>query len=174
MQLTRSERWILSNQYRLLEALHPEDADHYRKVREALESGDTTLIASYSAFIRQTHPPLSEDDRSLVAATLSLYRALQTSYTALEDPTGVEAEALQLPGFAAETEGGFGEHARFLIESETQFAELDRKDDLVSPGPALPGYRRMLAAWRLYGIATTLSKVQILYILEAGTEPTHD
>jgi hypothetical protein len=34
-------------------------------------------------------------------------------------------------------------------------------------------YRRMIDAWRIYGNATTLSKVQILYILEAGTEPSH-
>jgi uncharacterized protein YfbU (UPF0304 family) len=174
MHLTRSERWILSNQYRLLEVMHAEDADHYRKVREALESGDTALIASYSAFIRVVHPPLSDEDRSLVARILSLYNALQTSYNAMEDKTGIEPEDLQLPGFDAESEGGFGEHARFLIEGEKSFAELDQRDGLVSPGPSLPMYRRMLEAWRLYGDVTTLSKIQILYIVEAGTEPTHD
>src|SRR5687768_9113371 len=171
MHLTRPERWILSNQYRLLEALHTEDADHYRKIREALESGDSALIASYSAFIRVEHPPLTDEDRSLVATILSLYDVLQASYRELEDKSGIEAEAVQLPGFDAESESGFGEHAQFLIEGEKQFVELDRRSDLVSAGPSLPMYRRMLEAWRVYGNATTLSKVQILYILEAGTEP---
>jgi uncharacterized protein YfbU (UPF0304 family) len=153
--------------------MHAEDADYYRKVREALESGDTALIASYSAFIRFVHPPLSEEDRSLVATILSMYDALQAAYRELEDKTGIEAETLHLPGFDAETESGFGEHARDLIEGKKLFVDLDRKDNLVSPGPSLPMYRRMLDAWRIYGNATTLSKVQILYILEAGTEPTH-
>lgn len=39
MKLSRTERWMLSNQYRILEALYPADAGSYARHREALESG---------------------------------------------------------------------------------------------------------------------------------------
>ncbi len=39
MKLTRTERWILSNQYRILEALYPDERGSLEKARIALESG---------------------------------------------------------------------------------------------------------------------------------------
>lgn len=174
MELTRPERWILSNQYRLLEALYAEDAEHFRKVREALESGDSALIASYSAFIRFERPPLSDEDSSLVHAILSMYDALQASHRELSDPTDIEVASLQFPGFDAEVETAFRQYTGYLIEEEKEFIDLDRQADLTSVGPSLPMYRRMLEAWRSYANARQLSLVQILYLLQAGTEPTHD
>ena len=37
MKLTRQERWILSNQYKILKAV--EGVDHYNQAIDALESG---------------------------------------------------------------------------------------------------------------------------------------
>jgi hypothetical protein len=39
MKLTRTERWILVNQYRILEALYPDEAKWFAENREALSSG---------------------------------------------------------------------------------------------------------------------------------------
>jgi hypothetical protein len=39
MKLTRTERWILANQYRILEVLYPKEADSLSYAREAFEHG---------------------------------------------------------------------------------------------------------------------------------------
>ena len=39
VKLTRVERYILSNQFRILEALYPDEASHFATTREALEHG---------------------------------------------------------------------------------------------------------------------------------------
>jgi len=41
MNLSRVERWILSNQFKILERLNPGEADYYRRASEALEWGFT-------------------------------------------------------------------------------------------------------------------------------------
>lgn len=39
MDLTREQRWILANQYRILERLYPNEAECHAKAREVLENG---------------------------------------------------------------------------------------------------------------------------------------
>jgi uncharacterized protein YfbU (UPF0304 family) len=175
MELRPSERWILLNQYRILEALYPGQADEYREVREALERGDAALIATHAAFLEVDKPLLGEAERSLVRRILSLYDALQHSYRTLEEPPSIDdPEELLFRGFDAEGEGAFTEYARLLLAETGQFAHVDHKGALDSDRPELPVYRRMLDAWRTYSDTRDLTTVQIFYILEAATESTHD
>ncbi len=39
IKLNRTKLWILSNQYRILEVLHPAEADSYARHHQALERG---------------------------------------------------------------------------------------------------------------------------------------
>lgn len=174
MDLTPVDRWMLVNQYRLLERLYPEDAEEHRRIREALESGDAKAITAHAAFLAAVEPPLGDEEAAFVDEILEMYQALQRCHGALEDASGIEAEHVRFPGFAAGTEEGFRRHTRALIAGDDALSDFDRTDDLESAADSLPRYRRMLDAWRLYGRSTDLSKVQILYILESGTEPTHD
>jgi uncharacterized protein YfbU (UPF0304 family) len=178
MELKRSERWILSCQYRILEGLYPEEASEFRKVREALDRGDVALIAAFAPFSdhnESLEPDLSEDDRAQVRRILSLFDALQHSHRELEEPTAIDdPEELLFRGFHAENESTLGEYASRLLAETGEFAHVDHKASFESDGPLLPGYQRMLDAWRTYSEKRDLTTVQIYFILEAATGPTHD
>jgi len=175
MELKPSERRILSNQYRILEALYPQEADEFRRAREALDRGDAALVAAQAPFIDIDGPDLSEEERSLVRRTLSLFEALQASHRDLEEPSGIDdPEELLFPGFEAESEGAFAGHARLLLAETGRFSHVGHKERSDGDRPMLPAYQRMLEAWRVYAEATDLTIVQIFYILEAATDPTHD
>ena len=178
MELKRSERWILSCQYRILEALYPQEADEFRKVREALDRGDAAVIAAHAPFSDRHEPldpDLSEEDRSRIRRILSLFDALQHSHREMEEPPAIDdPEELLFRGFDAESERALAEYASRLLAETGQFAHVDHKESLDGEGPMLPAYQRMLDAWRTYSDKRDLTTVQIFFILEAATEPTHD
>lgn len=59
MNLSREQRWMLANQYRILEKLYPEEADHYERAREVLERGFTLNFDDYIPHIYER--TMSED-----------------------------------------------------------------------------------------------------------------
>jgi len=57
-KLSPSERLILANQYRILEALHPRkmssrEADHYAAMRQIVESGDASRYGELVADMQE-------------------------------------------------------------------------------------------------------------------------
>jgi uncharacterized protein len=173
MELTPAEQWILANQYRILERLYPEEAEELRRAREAVRSGDPVLLAAYSGVPYVPDTLLSDAERDLVRAILSLFGALQSSYAKLENKERISEEDVGFGGFDAAQERAFRDFSDHLLRNDEEFASIARAQ-AVAAQPMLPAYRRMLDAWRIYGKSSTLSKVQMLYVLESRKEPSHD
>lgn len=133
---------------------------------------------------------LSEDQRRFVEDVLSLYSALQLSFKALEDKSGISAQELLpqrrrygprtvLPIFS----GFFGGDGKLeeeywlycveIIEQQGRFSELDhgKYENFISPGPRVDAYQRMLAAWEEMGRPDKLSKEQVRKLEWAEMHP---
>ena len=146
-KLTRTERWILSNQYRILEMLCPDKADKIKmaEAREVLEHGFEVEYGDISLHIDED--PISIEECKEVRDILLMHDNLQYAFDSLIDKTGIEAYQVEFHGFGGNSEWlqlGYAEH---LCEANNQFPRVVRKDDLDSHMPLLPKYKKMLELW---------------------------
>src|SRR5215210_402126 len=83
------------NQYRILSLLDQSNADHYDKLRDALENG---YVASYQDdLFAGMLDGLSVEQSAFVVEVMSMYDALQRSYDALDDKQGIVRGAHEVP-----------------------------------------------------------------------------
>ena len=102
MELNKFERLLLMNQYRTLSLLDQSNANHYNKLRDALENG---YVASYQdELFAGMLDGLSVEQCAFVLEVMNMYDALQRSYDALDDKQGIEEERTKFPGFESDYE----------------------------------------------------------------------
>lgn len=165
MKLSRTERWMLANQYRILAALDPARAAQYNDCVVALEKGYANVIDRMARHISRDDTDHRESGE--VDEILTMFDALQRGYRVLEDPYGIDPLQLQFPGFDAKTEADYLGYARFLIERERWPERLDAAHNLDSRAPMLRTYRRMLDEYRRRARDGELSPRDIGAILDA-------
>ena len=108
MEVTRVERWILSNQYRILEHLDPDNAEKHAKAHTILTNGFELeyrkLIPEY--IYDDQFQPLSEDECRMVHRTVRMFAALGRAYQQLDDEAkaDIEEAAVTFSGFDANQE----------------------------------------------------------------------
>lgn len=167
MKLTRQERWILSNQYKTLQAIS--ETNDYDQAIEALESGFEFEYDSLCAQI--VEDTLTEDECVEVIHIMSMYSAIKDSYNALTDNSGIEKWAVKFHGFDGNNEGAQLGYALYLLK-DGKFTNLDRGDNFNSHAPMLSSYRRMLAVWkRMDDRKPNLTKAEIIQLLAAFPNP---
>jgi uncharacterized protein YfbU (UPF0304 family) len=166
VELKKFERLLLSNQYRILSLLDQSNADHYDKLRDALEKG---YVASYREdLFAGLRDGLSVEQCAFVVEVMNMYDALQRSYDALDDKQGIEEERTKFPGFESDYELAQLGYARFVVEREGRFGHLKSvRADFISHTPMLDRYRRMYDVWRLAGNRYDLTRDDITAMLGA-------
>jgi uncharacterized protein len=166
MELNKFERLLLMNQYRILSLLDQSNADHYDKLRDALENG---YVASYQDdLFAGMLDGLSVEQSAFVLEVMSMYDALQRSYDALDDKQGIEEERTKFPGFDSDYERAHLGYARFVVEREGRFSRLkSHSPDFIGHTPMLDQYRRMTDLWKLSGNRYELTRDDITAILGA-------
>jgi len=164
MKLTKTERWILTNQYRILEKLDPEGARHHAKAREVLESG---YALEYGWISEHLFDEFSEDSCREVLDILDMCQALQFAYEKIEDKSGIDEWRVHFGGFDGNYEGSHLAYVRHLIEDEGKFKFLAVKD-LNSHCPTLDRYRSMLSEWKTSANKHKLTKEDVLRITTTG------
>jgi uncharacterized protein YfbU (UPF0304 family) len=147
MRLTPVERLLLSNQFQILAALHPEEAERYEELSEILDRGYEALYDR--AFEAQFEEPLTAADGQEVIDVLAMYEALQRAYDALPDKGGLPPEAVAFPGFdpRSEHQAGF---AKFYCEADGGRFQTVRRlpPDFTSRRPMRARYHAMLHRWQ--------------------------
>ena len=166
MKLSRTERWILANQYHILAALHPDKATIYGGYAEALERGYANFIDRLAQRIVRDDTDHDESDE--VDAVLAMYDVLQRAYRTMDDNEGIEQERLRFPGFDRTSEADYLGYARFVITREARYPGLATAASLDTQTPMVRQYRRMLKAWRDRGEAEQLDRRDVLAILAAS------
>ncbi|QAA31315.1 YfbU family protein [Clostridium manihotivorum] len=169
MELTRVERIILANQYRILEALYPEDAESYANNRKALEEGFELHYSELFGSLSENE--LNSEECREVIEILNLYRALTFSYEELEDKSDLDEYAVMFRGFDLndEYEGKRVIYARYFINDLDRFEELKYGKSYAecnSHSEMMPKYRRMLDKWQKLGKSFELTKDQIISIVK--------
>lgn len=136
MKLTKIERLLLINQYRILGMLNPEDKQECADKIEALDSGFENecnqITASLSAW-------LDEDGCNLVLRTMTMFRELHSV------PGG--AEKYPFYGFDGNNEFEHMAYARYLVDKGAFDKNICANPDMNSHGPSIEKYSRMLNKW---------------------------
>ncbi len=172
MKLTKTERLILANQYRILEVLDPKEAEGYSNHRIALEDG---YALNFSDAFQNIWDELPEEECTFVVDVLSMHRALHFSYQALEDKAGIDETSIKFDGFDGNNESHYMSYCRYFCIRLGRFAELadHGHDGYNSHMPTLDIYRRMLEAWEAMGKPHPMTKDQISDIQMARVHPEH-
>jgi uncharacterized protein YfbU (UPF0304 family) len=149
MNLTRLDRLLLINQYRILEALYPDEAVELSGLRKALESG-YKLHYEWN-FTNVADNEMSEQDSEFVLEVLQMYRCLHDAYNNHKGNLGdVAPDKLRFPGFDANEESQLYGYARYFLSDLDRYVEL-RGDsaipDFNSHWPMRSTYQSMLSAW---------------------------
>ena len=166
MKLTKTERLILANQYRILEELEAKEAERYRNHRIALEEG---YALHFSDAFQNISDEMSEEECRFVLDVLDLYRALHFSYKKLKDKAGIDATFVNFPGFDGNNEPHHLAYCEYFCERLGRFAELGPVPN--SHMQMLDIYRRTLHAWEAIGRPHELTKDQISDFQMAQVHP---
>jgi uncharacterized protein len=162
MSLSRTERWMLSNQYQILEKLYPEEAESYAEIREAIECGYEAHYELPSIYAET----MSEEECREVWHILDMFRALHDSYKALADKSGIEKRKIEFAGFDGNSESRYLGYASYYCRHDGgRFSELRPVEN--SHMPCLDRYLAMLSRWEGIGAPRNgMSREHILHVAE--------
>lgn len=167
MKLTQSERWILSNQCRILELLDRENASHWTTAKEAIDSGYELEYSSLSKYIDSE--VVTEEECREVFDILLMFDTLQHAYKNLPDKSGIEEWRIKFAGFDGNNEVKQMAYARYYCNLDGgRFVNLDRGDNFNSHSPVLDRYRSMLSEWKKSEKKHELTKDDIARITDQG------
>lgn len=168
MELTKKDRIFLINQYRILSALNPGEAEHYKELISILQDGYKIFYPLIDEWIDEDMP---EEEGRFVLNILSLYRAIE-DYKRRHGNAEFREEPFQIfRGFDGNNETDYMAFCRFLIETQGKFSEqkayFSENDNLNSHMPTSDKYRAMLEKWREFDESYNLTKDQVLEIIKA-------
>ncbi|HZS83018.1 MAG TPA: YfbU family protein [Stellaceae bacterium] len=143
MKLSKIDRIILANQYRILEKLDPANADIYATNYRVLESG---YELNYEALDLRFGNGLSKEQCNEVLQILNMFESLHKSYLENKKSADIRIESISFAGFDGTTEADYLGYVTFLMHDEGRFPSLKR-GNLDSGKPMLTVYRRMLWEW---------------------------
>jgi uncharacterized protein len=169
--LSEVNRWMLYNQFETLRLLHklvdqPGNAEDYEKQQEIISMG---YEWNYDRISEHIMPAMEYGDGEEVITILDMYRAIHNACVQDVDRADIDSVYLRFRGFDGNYETDYYSFARFIIEDEDKFAESspDNGSDLNSHSPMLPKYRRMVEQWKLSEKQHSLTKEEIIRILDA-------
>lgn len=168
MNLTKSERILLMNQYRILSVLNPEEKERYEELEEILQYGYKALYYEIDQFISDEMP---QDESTLVFNILNVYRNIHY-FRKSNNVAEIEKHNWNhFRGFDGNTEGSYMVFARFLIQKQGRYPEqqeyLAKNDECNSHLSTIQKYKEMISKNSSFGIHNNLTKEQVLEILDA-------
>ena len=164
MEMTNAQRLILSNQYKMMTMLDPDNAERYRRQQTIIERG-------YGLQMRELDREFGELTEAVcrsIIDIMELHHALHVSWTNLKDPGEIEARRLQFLGFDAATEARFLGYVRFMVQIEGRYTQFDAgSHGFNAQTPMWEKYQRMLAVWHTCPRQYHLSANEIAQIINA-------
>lgn len=169
MDLSKVERLMITNQFKILEKLYPEDKEYYEIHRKALEEG--YKLHYNDAFESLSTDEMTELECREVIDILNMYRALTFSYEKLEVKDDLSKESIKFKGFDGNDPAEIKRllYTRYFIMDLDRFQELkydEKHPSFNSHWPALNKYRKMLASWEEINKKHVLTREEIIHIVE--------
>jgi len=166
LELTRKERWILSNQFLILEALYPAQADRLAHQRGAIENG---YELEYEEICQNIYADtLSRQECKDILDVMSMYDAIEH---ALDAGSPAAKEIGTFKGFDGNNETKQMSYAQYFC-SKDRFARFAGRE-FNSHFPSLESYGRMLQAWRESPDKWNPTEADLARISEARIHPSH-
>lgn len=145
MKLSKKDRVLLINQYKLLAALYKEEEAHYRELIGILENGYEIFYSMIDEWISDDMPT---DEGKFVLNILELYRAIDDLKRSSKNQKLAEHPYSFFRGFDGNNETEYMGFCRFLIDEQGKFQEQQqyflKNDHLNSHMPMIDKYKRML------------------------------
>lgn len=164
MEMTHAQRLILSNQYKMLILLDPDNAKRYRRCQTIIEAGFGLQIKE----LAQDFAELSEENCQTIIDIMEMYHALQVSGENLSSKADITDKRVIFLGFDAVTEAHYLNYVRFLVNSEGRYRHFVRgSDDFNAQTPMWDKYLRMLNVWTSCPRQYHLCAVEINQIINA-------
>lgn len=168
MEITKKDRLILINQYKILAKLEPEDETHYLELISILENGYTIFYSQIDQWISDELPV---EEGKFVLNILDIYRAVEDIKRSSRDKRLLEHPYSFFRGFDGNNETEHMAFCRFLIETQGKFQEqnqyLLKNDNLNSHMPMREKYMKMLSAAEIIPSIWDMSVDDALSILNA-------
>lgn len=168
MELTKKDRVLLINQYRILAALNKDEESYYKELIIILENGYEIFYPLIDQWVSEDIPKY---EGRFVLNILDLYRVIESIKRTTKDQRILEHPFSIFKGFDGNNETEYMGFCRFLIEKQGKFQEqqqyLLRNDNLNSHMPMVNKYERMLTQSKLVLNLSNMSVDQVLQILEA-------
>lgn len=161
MELSITERVILSNQFLILEKLDPDQAETYAANHKALKGG---YSLHYEWMIDGFEKELSADECEEVLEIMRMYSILKLSFDQLEDKNEINKERITFQGFDQNNERRRMFYVRYILRDLGRYEELNNRGDFNSHLPMLRKYKRMLAAWNDINNKHRLTKEEMILI----------
>lgn len=175
MKLSKLERYTLSNQLRILEALYPNEAEDFAVQREAIESGYELLYELNIDHIYDEGSALTEEECREVWNTMDMFLAIDRSRELLKNDSLENEYAAKFRGYDGNNETKFMAFAAYTVERLKRFTHLK----MAEPGyfnshmPVRPVYLRMLDEWQKIPMPARfqMSEDQLKAVLDSAIHP---
>jgi uncharacterized protein YfbU (UPF0304 family) len=175
MELSKLERYYLSNQLRILEALYPNEADEHAVQREAVEQGYSFVYEMGMDHILDGDDAMTPEDSKEVWEVMDMFLSIDRTIQDLDLKALHEDYFTRFRGYDGNNESKFMGFAAFTVERLGRFAHLPIQEELYfnSHMPTRPIYERMLIEWRKlsYQHRFPMSIENLMRVLEAATYP---
>ncbi|AHM74957.1 MULTISPECIES: YfbU family protein [Yersinia] len=164
MDMTNAQRLILSNQYKMMTMLDPENAERYRRQQTIVERGFGLQMRE----LDRDFGEMSEDTCRTIINIMEMHHALQVSWGNLKDQQDLDERRIAFLGFDAATESRYLSYVRFMVNTEGRYTHFDSgTHGFNSQTPMWDKYQRMLAIWQSCPRQYHLSAVEISQIINA-------
>jgi hypothetical protein len=168
--ISKANRWILYNQYEILSLLYQitsrsGNSDYYREHQEIIGRGYEWYYSEISQGVEQ---PMAYGESEEVITILDMFRAIDNACIRGIDCSDIRSYHLKFSGFDGNNETNYYSFARFTIFEKGLFEESKPDtNDINSHFPMLPKYRKMLVEWKKSNQLHSLTKEDILRIVNA-------
>lgn len=153
MNLSKKDRLLLINQYKILAALDKDDASHYGELIQILENGYSIFYSMVDEWVSEDMP---EEESRFVLEILDLYRAIEDIKKKSRNEDIEKHLYSFFKGFDGNNETEYMAFSRFLIQEQDKFREqekyLIKNDNMNSHMPMIEKYKRMLVESKKYDI----------------------
>ncbi|MFS2224732.1 YfbU family protein [Pantoea sp. B65] len=164
MEMTNAQRLILSNQYKMMTMLDPDNAERYRRQQTIIERGYGLQMCE----LDRDFGDLSEEVCRTIIAIMEMHHAMHVSWTNLKDSSGLEERRLAFLGFDAATEARYLGYVRFMVNIEGRYTHFDSgTHGFNAQTPMWEKYHRMLTVWQTCPRQYHLSANEIAQIINA-------
>nr|WP_304188580.1 YfbU family protein [Hafnia alvei] len=164
MEMTNAQRLILSNQYKMMTMMDPDNAERYRRLQTIIERGFGLQMRE----LDRDFGELSEDTCRTIINIMEMHHALQVSFNNLKEKQGLDPRRLEFLGFDAATESRYLSYVRFMVGTEGRYTHFDSGTHGFNAQTKMwDKYQRMLSIWQSCPRQYHLSAVEIAQIINA-------